>query len=271
MKTFIRFIGITAFLMLLSSQASSHDFWLKPAKFRVEQASNIPVQFRIGHKDSAEPWGLRWDRVVSIRQYHSTGVTDMSSTLVPSGNLTQGIATANIEEDGTIIIGFESYHSVSVLGPEKFNSYLETEGLDHIIEFRNQNGSFEDAGTEIYSRKAKAMIQSGSNITDNALKPIGQTLEIVPLDHPYDLGSSNEIRVQVLYKGKALANSKIKLVSLTDETFADQFMRTNNQGIATFKINDTGEWRFNTVWSMPLNGNNRADFETYFSSLTIGY
>ncbi len=268
---FIFQTGLTLSLIIISTKILAHDFWLLPEKFSIKPNESANIYFKVGHHGSEEGWGLRWDRIVSIKEYHSNGVQDLSRNLLPKSSLNEGRTSGSFEQIGTSIVGFESYHSVSVLAAEKFNDYVKNEGLTLVQKTREANNELELAGVEIYSRKAKTIIQVGNQLTKNALKPIGQTLEIVPVDHPFSDQISSAFKIKVMFKGKPLSGALVKLISMSDPDASTESIKTDDTGTAVFPFKDSGHWRFNTVWSVPLKGNNRADYETYFSSLTFGY
>lgn len=46
---------------------------------------------------------------------------------------------------------------------------------------------------------------------------------------------------------------------------------TNQAGHARFRVPASGQWLLNVVWSEPVRGDAKVDFDTTFSSLTFGY
>ena len=264
MKTLL----LSAALLLTSSAATAHDFWLAPSGFTASKPTAFGFQFKVGHKDDINHWSLTWDKIVALRAYSSSGVLDMASSIVPRTSLVPGLAKTPVLNDGTYVIGFESYHSVSVLGAEKFNDYASKEGLTAILNHRKERGQEQVAGSELYSRKAKSIVQVGKLLTDNATKAIGHTLEIVPTSHPYSL-KDNTLTVKVLYKGRPLKGAKIDAIALGDSAETEQASKTNDNGEATFAFSKAGAVKINVVWGEPLVNNEKADFETYFSSLTF--
>jgi len=46
---------------------------------------------------------------------------------------------------------------------------------------------------------------------------------------------------------------------------------SDGEGRVAFPAPDAGTWLMTVVWSKPIAGNARADFETVFSSLTFGF
>lgn len=247
----------------------AHDFWLEPTQFYFEEASPVAVQFKVGHKDDIDSWNLTWDKIVALRNYTSTGVVDMAAGIIPKSSLLPGVAKTSTLQAGSYIIGFESYHSVSVLKADQFNDYAKKEGLKEVVEYRKDKGLEGYDGEELYSRKAKAIVQVGETLTDNVTKPIGHTLEIVPLSHPFTLGEDNSLTVQVLFKGKPLPDALIDSVALKNATHETQSFLTDENGHATFTFKESGAVKLNCVWGVPLKSNIKADFETYFSSLTF--
>tara|TARA_Y100000034_G_C6804453_1_gene361095 strand:+ start:217 stop:1035 length:819 start_codon:yes stop_codon:yes gene_type:complete len=262
---------VTAICLLVTSiNAQAHDFWLEPAVYRSQNPSSIALQFKVGHKEDTSHWNLAWDRIVALRTYSSDGVTDMAASVVPKTSMLPGMAKTATLSPGSHIIGLESYHATSVLKAKKFNQYAEEEGLIDILSYREARGQNDIAGKELYSRKAKTIVQVGDVVTSNALKPIGHTLEIVPLEHPYTL-TSDTLSVQVLFKGKPLSNALIDALSLVDHNAREQAITTDSEGKATFKFEVQGPVILTTVWGVPLSSSAEADFETYFASLTFEY
>ncbi|WP_232362637.1 DUF4198 domain-containing protein [Salinimonas chungwhensis] len=253
----------------ITPTAFAHDFWLAPGQYISETPTSVSIQFKVGHKENINNWNLRWDTIVALRSYNSDGVTDLAASIIPKSDLLPGAAKTPTLQPGTYVIGFESYHSVSELVADKFNSYVKDEGLKAIAEYRQSNGLMNSTGIELYSRKAKTIVQIGDELTANATKPVGHTLEIVPLQHPYDLANDGSLSVKVLFRGQPLQHAKIDALPLNNATHTAQSARTDNKGHATFKFNKKGPVKLNVVWGVPLQNNNRADFETYFSSLTF--
>ena len=94
-------------------------------------------------------------------------------------------AQISLAGPGTHLIALESYQQPISLKAEKFNAYIKEDGLTQAIDYRTQNKATGTPGREIYSRRAKVLLQVGDAPSDQVLRPIGQTLEIVPLRNPY--------------------------------------------------------------------------------------
>ncbi len=247
----------------------AHDFWLEPGQYHYPAASTVPVQFKVGHNEGAENWALSWEKIVAIRNYTATGVADMAASIIPRSGLLPGIAKTGKLGEGSYVIGFESYHSMSSLGAEAFNRYAEEEGLLDIVAYRKSNGLMDTAGTELYSRKAKTIVQVGAMRSDVVTAPVGHTLEIVPLHHPANLAEAGRLPVQVLFRGEPLENALIDASPLADADHQSQSLTTDANGKATFVFPEAGPVKLNVVWGVPTQYSSEATFETYFSSLTF--
>lgn len=252
-----------------SPMASAHDFWLEPGKFQYDQPASVALQFKIGHHDEAGHWNLRWDKLVALRNYTANGVQDLAAGVIPYSGMLPGAAKTGLLDSGSYVIGLESYHSVSELEAEKFNQYLAEEGLKAIQQHRQANNLTNTAGTELYSRKAKTIVQVGQNHTAHVTQPIGHTLEIVPTTHPGDANSSEKLAVKVLFKGEPLPAAMVDAIMMDADASTTQTAHTGQDGVASFALSGKGAVKLTVVWGVPLQGNPRADYETYFASLTM--
>lgn len=262
-------IRLFCILASLIPSSYAHDFWLAPGQYYYEKPSTASIQFKVGHSDGADDWNLSWEKIVAIRNYTATGVTDMAASVIPRSALLPGIAKTQKLGEGSYVIGFESYHSLSSLEAEKFNQYAEDEGLKDIVAYRTSNGLMDTTGTELYSRKAKTIVQVGSELSEVVTTPIGHTLEIVPLSHPASLGEDGTLSVQVLFRGRPLENALIDASPLADATHQVQSNTTDTDGKATFIFPQQGPVKLNVIWGVPTVHSSKATFETYFSSLTF--
>jgi uncharacterized GH25 family protein len=75
----------------------------------------------------------------------------------------------------------------------------------------------------------------------------------------------------VIYDGHPLAGAFVKLNNLDFDARPVETHKTDARGQATFTIPFRGLWQMNVVWTKPIRGNPKADYDTVFSSLTFGY
>ena len=261
--------ALTLLALALPASVQAHAFWLQPDDYQIEVGADVAFDFRVGDGADADSWGLYWERVVSLRSYRQGGVVDHQIAITPTTETEQGGARFALDTPGTHIVAFESQSSFSDLEASCFNAYLTEEGLTAAAEARRANGQEEANGTELYSRRAKTLVQVGDERTDSVTVPIGQTLEIVPEANPYARGGAGPMPLRVFYRGRPLAGATVHFVDL--DTGGDAIKRrTDGDGRVAFDLGPRGRWLFDVVWATPSPNDDRADFSTIFASLTVG-
>jgi uncharacterized GH25 family protein len=137
---------------------------------------------------------------------------------------------------------------------------------------RKERGEEKKPGRERYSRYVKTLVQVGEKSSDSFNKIVGQTIELIPFENPYDKKVNDSIRVQVLFRNVPLANA---LVSATYEGFTtkpdtyQQSVRTDSNGITTIHITQSGQWLVRTVHMQPIVDSKEADWESWWASITF--
>lgn len=257
-------------LLLLATPATAHDFWIQPERFQTAPGTPLSATFLVGHGDARERWGNN-DRIVLLGDFFNGQRRDRRALLRSGGTADIRIQFA---EPGLHVIGLQTNYAFSELPAARFNDYAREEGLALVLAARRRPGKTNTAGRERYSRRAKAMIEVGRLTAANqvlATRPIGLKLEIVPERSPYALGASRTLPVYVLYNGRRLPNATVKLTSLEKDERPVASAVTDKSGRARFQIPARGNWLLNVVWSEPVKGDAKVDFDTTFSSLTFGY
>lgn len=261
----MKFWSIVAAAVCVATPAPAHDFWIQPERFAAEAGQPLPITLKVG--DGAEqqrsPIPLR--RITKFGVMSASGFADQRAAL----SLGQGAADATLAlPSGTHVVVLETDNGGrSRLPADRFNAYLEDEGLTPILEHRRRAGLTGVGGSERYGRRAKAIVRLGAGASA-ATRAIGMTLEIVPQVDPYAADRGDPLPVQVRYEGAPLAGALVKLTRLDDGAVRETH-RTDGDGRAVFTAGD-GAWRLTTVWSKPLPAGEDADFETVFASLTFG-
>ena len=265
-----RLIGLFAGL-LASTPVFAHDFWLQPVRFIMAAPAAVPMLIYVGHGAARERWGVGIDRVVQFKSSGPDGLIDRKPNLTLDGP--QVDAVVPLGKRGSYVMAFQSLASVSDLPFLRFNDYVATEGLTPIAANRDRTGTQKANGRELYSRRAKAIVQIGpvdAEGTARVTRPIGLSLEIVPERHPLLLKQGEKLPVRVLFNRRPLGGALVKLTDLDADAVAVATMKTDASGRASFIIPHKGKWQFNIVWAEVISGNPAADYATTFSSLTFG-
>lgn len=258
-------------LAVVASAASAHDFWLQPLGWQAAPGAPLPFSIEVGHASFREHWGADASHLLSLVDLANGGAVDVKPLFKPGGNVPH--LTRVFRREGLHIVSLVSTNTLSDLPSIRFNDYIKVEGLTPAIDARMRAGAMKDNGRELYSRRAKALIQVGrTQAGDDAIatRPIGLTLEVVPLKNPYSLGPDHILPVQVLYEGRPLPGALVKLTNLEFDARPLRMARTDASGRASFQVPQIGSWLVNVIWTKPI-ASGDANFLTTFSSLTFGY
>lgn len=266
-------LGVVIAAAAVSTAAAAHDFWVQPLDFWISPNTSVMTTLQVGHGEFRERWNSDASRVVLFRSVGPGGAIADHQRELRAGTMNQdhliGFGAA-----GTHVLVLQTNYAASTLPGLRFNDYLKQEGLTPALELRARTKVEDQPGREIYSRRAKALVQVGP-ATDKAqawvTRPVGLSLEIVPEVNPYAIGAGGELPVRVIYQGKPLAGATVKLNNLQFDGRPLESVITDAAGRAVFKFPRNGAWQLNVLWTKPLAGNPKADFDTTFSSLTFGF
>jgi hypothetical protein len=267
--TDVRKIWFAPFLGLIAMPAVAHDFWVQPRQFTLANAGPALLTMFVGHGAARDRWGVDIDHVVLFRTIGPDGMIDRKADLrLGSPGFD---ALVPLAKPGGYVVVLQSTETPSQLPFLRFNDYVKTEGITPIIATRQRLGLEKTDGREVYSRRAKAIVQVGPvNAASIArvTRPTKMLLEIVPGKHPQALGADRMMPVQVLFQNRPLAGALVKITDLAADAEPVATQRTDKDGRTSFRIPRAGKWQMNVVWSVPEGGSDPL-FRTTFSSLTF--
>ncbi len=257
-----------AIALALPVAASAHSFWLQPQDHTTEAGEPVTVEFKVGDAGDVNDWGLYWERIGAFQLYGPDGVTDQQRALRTTALGEAGTARVTLDEPGSYVLAFSSNPSASDLEAERFDRYVEHEGLSAIAADRASRANGGLNGTELYARRAKTLWQVGDSHTENVTQPIGQTLEIVPLANPFAMGEGEPLPLQVLWRGEPLEGATLSAAALDETGEATTYM-TAADGTVTIPAQSALPMLYSVVWGVPAPNDDRADYFTIFASLTV--
>lgn len=266
----MRRLIISLLAMAAATPALAHDFWLQTKGFQFPTPAAASFVVLVGHGPARERWAGDPARLLFLRSVGPDGVRDHRADLIP-GEASNGIL--HFTTPGTYVVAMQTTPAESDLPALRYNSYATEEGLTPALEQRARTGKTADNGREIYSRRVKALVQVGAARAPQpqVTRPVGLSLEIVPERDPYRLKPGEKLPVRILFEGRPLPGALVKLTNLDFDTRPVEMHRSDGSGRAVFSVPDHGAWLVNVIWTTPISGNPKADFETTFSSMTFGY
>ncbi|WP_299522358.1 DUF4198 domain-containing protein [Winogradskyella sp.] len=115
----------------------------------------------------------------------------------------------NTGEAGTYVAGVSTKARTIELSAEKFNSYLEHDGVLDMLARRVENNLLDKDAIESYQKHVKAIYQVGEVKTSDWNTVLGYPIEFVPQENPYDKYTGDRLKVQLLLDGKPLAQQLV--------------------------------------------------------------
>lgn len=253
--------------LTIAASASAHDFWVEVDRVEDggEQCVNLTTQ--VGHGADRSAWPMHAPRILSLHRHDGEGSESLLD-LIGEDSADGEVSACNIGE-GTQLFVVQSFRAFIELEAERFNSYIEEEGVRPLIRHRLENGLQDEPGVELYSRIGKSVL-TGADDGAFVTEPLGLLLEVTPMRAPQDLAPGETLEVSVMYRERPAAGATIHITALHDDTVEAGPLAVDEEGRAQFEIPEAGRWMLHVVWGEA--GENLiadADYATVFSSLTF--
>jgi uncharacterized GH25 family protein len=265
----------SAMLLACSGVAvGAHDFWVQPGAFWVSPAVISSISLQVGHGPSRQRSPIPLARIARFEAFAPDGMkTDLRGRLALGG--ASGDGSFVLQKPGAHVILLQTDDRAQTRLPSlRFNDYLRAEGLTPALDARLRLSRMDRDGSENYSRCAKAIIQvglAGAGSQQQASRPLGLPLEIVPDRSPYALPLAQRFPVRVLYLGRPLGGALVKLTRLEDDAVPYETHVTDRAGRTSFVMPTSGTWLLNVIWTRVQPSSAETDFATTFSSLSFGF
>jgi uncharacterized GH25 family protein len=258
-----------AFLFIFTASliCQAHEFWLQPDKFLYRKGDVLKLTFMVGEDFTGERWDLKKHRLVRFDHHAGNYSNGLIETVVPGEGSNLEL---KLESEGTHLIVMQSSNAFIELEADAFNAYLKEDGLDDIIQYRAKTNTQNKSAKEYYQRSAKLLVQVGTATDDTYGKRTGTPIEIIPVKNPYALKQGAEMKFEVVFEGKPLGYSLIKVWNRKDNRTTVQNIYTEKDGTFTTRLSNTGMWMVSCVKMVPAKEAG-ADWQSYWGSLVFGF
>ncbi len=250
---------------LFAARLYAHDFWIEPTRFEAQPGDRVPLILRVGVD-------LAGDRLPYINDWFSDYRVVAPSGPRPITGLLGDDPAGSFEalEPGVHLIGYRSTRDFVEMEPKKFRSYLEEEGLEHVIALRAERGTSERPAREYYSRCAKSLVAVGDPVKGSAFSTIlGYTLELVPERNPYGLAPGDSLPLRLLYRGEPIAGVLVQAFAATAPA-SKVTARTDGDGRVQLRLDRPDLWLVKAVHIIETRADvEGADWESFWASLTF--
>ncbi|MDL5050103.1 DUF4198 domain-containing protein [Oscillatoria amoena NRMC-F 0135] len=245
----------------------AHEFWLQPDRFLYKKGEIMKLDFMVGEGFIGERWDLKKHRLIRFDHHAGNYSKGLIEDIVPEAGSNLEV---KLEREGTHLFVMQSNNAFIELDAEKFNAYLKEDGLEDILEYRVKTNTQNKRAREYYQRSAKLLVQAGSTTDETSGKQAGTPIEIVPLKNPYALKPGAEMQFRVVFEGKPLAFTLVKVWNRKDNRTTVQNIYTEKDGTLTTRLSNTGMWMVSCVKMVPAKEEG-ADWQSYWGSLVFGF
>ncbi|MEM9680363.1 MAG: DUF4198 domain-containing protein [Bacteroidota bacterium] len=202
-KFFKPFYLALAFIVLCS-----HNLYIKMETYFLEPNQEATLSLYNGTFETSENIITR-DRILDaslISQGERLAINpdqwkDQDSTITQ--------LTFNTGKEGTYVAGVSTKAKNIELTAEKFNNYLEHDGVLDMLEQRTNNNTLDQDAVESYQKHIKAIYQVGDTKTNDWNTVLGYPIEFVPQSNPYEKFTGETLDVKLLLDGKPLSNQLV--------------------------------------------------------------
>ncbi len=217
----------------------AHDLYLMPERFEARAGETIAIAVHNGDSFPA-----------SDGPPVLTRLRGASSPVTIQG--TRGLYSHRVAGP---VVGVYTVPNFLSMEPRKFANYLRSEGI------RVPAGS--QPSRELYAKFAKTILTAGTGWD----QPLGHTIEILPQRNPADLNPGDSLPILLLLAGRPAADVQIQAWRAGSEPLTAG--RTNAEGRLSVPITARGTWKLHGVAMQPAADRARADWESYWVSLTF--
>nr|WP_299346714.1 DUF4198 domain-containing protein [Allomuricauda sp.] len=117
--------------------------------------------------------------------------------------------TFNPGEAGTYVVGISTKARNLEQTADKFNEYLEHDGVLDFLKYRTDNDLLDQDAVESYEKHVKGIYQVGDVKTNDWSTVLGYPIEFVPQTNPYEKYSGDTLELELLLDGEPLANQLV--------------------------------------------------------------
>ena len=241
----------------------AHDMWIDPTTFSPQSGQIVGVRLRVGQDLLGDP--LPRDPAL-INQFIVEDEAGRQPLVGRDGADPAGFL--RVAMPGLLLIGYRSNPSVVELTAEKFNRYLEEEGLDAIAALRARRHETGANAREMFSRCAKSLVLSGSANEKQSDRSLGFPLELVAEHNPYAIGADQDLPVRLTYENHPLAGALVVAMNRLNPS-EKLTARTDTSGRVRFRLRSGGMWLIKAVHMVPAPAGSGAEWTSFWASLTF--
>ncbi len=246
----------------------AHEFWLEPQQYIFSRGEEVNIRIKVGEAFTGVNWSGNQQKVNELKLHYADVTDDLKNAL---SDETGDSLQFSLFEEQTAMVTFNNSNTYIEIEAPKFYEYLLEDGLTDAINYRLEHNETDSMGREYYQRSVKTIIQVGAKKTDVYKKQTTLPLDIIPLANPYAFKNLQTIKLKILFKGEPFANKKIRTWHKLAGMVKDSVIMSDANGEISFPVETIGEWMVSCVHMLRLNNDPKAQWQSYWGSVTWGY
>lgn len=255
-------------IVIIAVAVHAHDLFLKLDSYFLTPDSKATVSVMNGTFQESDAAVAR-DRIVNLSLLGPGLSASSSDSVVWRAEEKKSVMEFRTGAPGTYVIGISTKTRENTRTGAEFNKFLEEDGMPDVLAARKKNNELDKGATQRYSKYVRAVFQVGDALSDDYKRSLNHPIELIPQKNPYSLKPGDTIPVLCLLNGRPLSNQfvtagwepkdgKLNLVSA----------RTDEKGIADFKLAAPGKWFVKTI-NMEKVTEPGLDYESKWATLTF--
>ncbi len=254
-------------LVLFPSPGAAHEYWLTPSAHRARSGDVVTIGAWNGESFAGEPQRYGSSRVVSFR-LHAAREVDLTRAARDGDTVFARFAAP--DDSGAVVSLVTTFSSIT-LPADRFDAYLESDGLDGPRAARAKLGDAAGPGRERFRRCCKTWIAGVSS--KRITRDLGLPMEITPLADP---AKAKVLRLRVTFEGRPLAGALVNAWWRPARAASGDLpvvgplhsVRSGPDGTLELPLTRSGEWLVSAVHMVPSRTEG-ADWESSWASLTF--
>ena len=251
-------------LGLSATSVYSHEFWIEPQKFQVENGEIMEIDLKNGQN-------FVGSKLSYFEKQFSRFELAQGDVLTPAQGRSgdQPALTTSADQDGLLVILHETTPAAI-----KYKEWAKFAKFAAHKDFKNAEADHKAAGwpsenfRESYTRHVKALIAVGSG--DGADQNYGMETEFVALSNPYGDGFDGNMQVQLFFENMPRPNTQVEVFERApDETVSITLHQTDDNGIAQIPVKPAHTYLFDAVVLQPYTKDDKAVWQTLWAALTF--
>lgn len=190
---------------------------------------------------------------------------DLLNEVTDPFQLVEPVFERRLDFDGLALLVMDHHFIYTEFSREKFLEYLDHEELpaeNYLDQMKEK-----PTQTERYARYFKCLVQVGAEKGGVQHQQVtGQKLEILLKQNPFQLDPGDELEVRILFDGRPLPNQLVTTFTSEGEKLLSKCKeRTDDQGMATFKLEQKGRYLIRLVHLFPCK-DPYTDWESHWAT-----